>query len=130
MENKSELNTCSDNRKRDEFDRSWGWILYQQGLRKPVDGDSSTPSVCGGKVGLSSEAAQPPTNLDSQDLIAVQSSQRRETRQPLKGQTAEHGTSHTWRLNTGSTTHLKEEEGKEPSLTLFKLSEQKLKPYR
>lgn len=63
--------------------------------QKAADSDSLTPSVCCcGGVGLSGSAAPPPTNLDSQDLIAVQSSQRRETRQSLKGQTAEHGTTH------------------------------------
>ena len=46
------------------------------------------------------QATPPPTNLDSQDLIAVQSSQRRETRQSLQGQTAEHGTTHAWHSNT------------------------------
>lgn len=55
-----------------------------------ADSDSFTAVVCSAGVELSSPAAPPPpTNLDSQDLIAVQSSQRRETRQSLK-----HGTTH------------------------------------
>lgn len=63
---------------------------------KAADSDSFTAGCVCAAEGSDPAARRPtpPTNLDSQDLIAVQSSQRRETRQSLKGQTAEHGTTH------------------------------------